>query len=77
MVECYWPGVDERQLRAAVDRTGEMTTWHVSILIPEDEIVLCVVDGASPEEIRAAALQAGLPAERIVTCIHVARPSTP
>jgi hypothetical protein len=77
LVECFWPGVSEgrvaqavRQL-AAVDIGRDADTWVDSILIPDDEIVLCVFEGRSVEAVRASTQRAGLPAERIVTCVQV------
>jgi hypothetical protein len=77
VVECYWPGVDELQLTQAVERLAESpqydegASWTSSILIPVDEIVLCLVEATSTEAVRASARRAGLPAERIVTCVQI------
>jgi hypothetical protein len=75
VVECYWPGVDERRLTDAVERLplDDDASWISSILIPDDEIVLCVVEATSADGVRASARQAGLPAERIVACVHVGK----
>jgi Protein of unknown function (DUF4242) len=74
-VECYWPGVDEPRLCEVIDRLAAKTRadvdWVGSILIPEDEIVLCLATGPSAQAIRATAHIAGLPAERVVTCVRV------
>jgi hypothetical protein len=77
LVECFWPGVSEgrvaravRQL-AATGTGGDAVIWADSILVPDDEIVLCVFEGRSVEAVRASARRAGLPAERIVTCVQV------
>lgn len=78
LVECYWPGVNELQLSDAVERLAEApadqrdgVAWLSSILVPEDEIVLCLATGPSAETVRETAQQAGLPAERVVSCVHV------
>ena len=79
LVECYWPGVSEPQLLHAIARTGSdgetVTDDGVrlvdSVLIPTDEIVLCVFEGSSEGAVRAAALRAGLPAERVVESVRV------
>ena len=73
LVECYWPGVDERKLGSAVDRLrrDDGVVWVSSILIPDDEIVICLATGPSSDSICAAARGAGLPAERVVSCIQV------
>jgi Protein of unknown function (DUF4242) len=78
LVECYWPGVDELRLGEVVERLmvaspgqrGDVG-WVSSVLIPEDEIVLCLATGPSAEAIRATAQRAGLPAERVVPCVQV------
>ncbi len=74
-VECYWPNVDEGRLEAVVEKltTDDQAdiSWLSSILIPGDEIVLCVAIGPSEEAIRATARRAGLPAERVVSCVPV------
>ena len=77
LVECFWPGVSERRVARAVEQLactgapdGEVV-WVDSILVPEDEIVLCVFAGRSADAVRASANRAGLPAERIVTCVQV------
>ena len=85
LVECYWPGVSEPQLADAVARTGNegetVTNDGVrlvdSILIPTDEIVLCVFEGSSAGAVRAATQRAGLPAERIVESVRVSPRSKP
>ena len=79
LVECYWPGVSEPQLLDAIAHTGSegdtVTDDGVrlvdSVLIPTDEIVLCVFEGSSEGAVRAAAQRAGLPAERVVESVRV------
>jgi hypothetical protein len=51
--------------------TDDGASWMNSILIPDDEIVLCLVEAASADAVRATARRAGLPAERIVSCVQV------
>jgi hypothetical protein len=79
LVECYWPGVDAQLLADAVERLAgsqqtrsDTVAWISSILVPEDEIVLCLAGGSSAEAVRTSARRAGLPAERIVECVYVA-----
>ena len=77
LVECFWPGVSEARVARAVRQLavagtgGDAVSWVDSILVPDDEIVLCVFEGRSVEAVRASAGRAGLPAERIVTCVQV------
>lgn len=76
-VECYWPGVSPLDVANAVTHLAssredaDTVSWVDSILVPDDEIVLCVFEGPSAEAVRASAERAGLPAERIVTCVRV------
>ena len=74
LVECYWPGVNESRFDLATERLatewGGSVTWIDSILIPEDEIVLCLVAAGSPEAVRESASRAGMPAERVVSCLR-------
>lgn len=75
LVECFWPGVSEDRVARAVRRLSwqddDAVTWVESILVPDDEIVLCIFEGGSVSAVRASASRAGLPAERIVSCVQV------
>jgi hypothetical protein len=71
-LECYWPGVNAEQIAAALARFGDGPVRPLdTILVPADEIVLCVVEGDSDRQIRDAAYRAGLPSERVVECVHL------
>ena len=82
VVECYWPGVSERQLAAAMERaeaavadlrrSGRPVDLVGSILVPADETVFCLFDG-SEDDVRAASLQAGVPFERVLESLRIAR----
>ena len=73
LVECYWPGVEERAVAAALERTGDEAVRCLdSILVPEDEIVLCLFEGTSPEAVREATRRSGLPSERVTRSIRIA-----
>jgi hypothetical protein len=80
LVECFWPGVSEGRVSraarrlAAVSTGGDAVVWVDSILVPDDEIVLCVFEGRSVEAVRASAVRAGLPAERVVSCVQMPTP---
>lgn len=80
-VECYWPGVDEQELTNVVERLmttprdEESVAWITSILVLEDEIVLCVAQGPSADALRASAQRAGLPVERVVQCLQIVSPA--
>jgi hypothetical protein len=72
-VECYWPGVSESDVTTAVGRlpNDDSVSLVGSILVPADEILLCVFEGPSAEAVRASAHSCGLPAERIVDCVQL------
>jgi Protein of unknown function (DUF4242) len=75
VAECFWPGVDEAALReldaragasaAELAGRGEPVRYLGSILMREDEVVLCLFDGTE-QAVRRAAEQAGVPFERIL-----------
>ncbi|HWQ00487.1 MAG TPA: hypothetical protein VN449_00085 [Gaiellaceae bacterium] len=75
VAECFWPGVDEAAVRALDARAGESAAELVrsghsvrylgSILMHEDEVVLCLFAG-DEGVVRRAAAQAGVPFERIL-----------
>lgn len=78
LIECFWPGVNELQLGEVVEQLQAESTkersgvaWMRFILVPDDEIVLCLATSPSAEAIRTASQRACLPAERIVTCVQV------
>jgi hypothetical protein len=71
-VECFWPGVSRNKVAAALRRLGDDRVRCLdTILVTEDEIVLCVLEAPSEPEIRAAAARAGLPSERVVECVQL------
>jgi hypothetical protein len=75
VVECFWPGINEERLAAALTRietaAGELhdAGTHIalrgSLLLPGDETVFCCFDG-DDASIRAACRRAGIPVERVV-----------
>jgi hypothetical protein len=75
VAECFWPGVDDAAVRALdaragaradeLARGGERVRYLGSILMREDEVLLCLFDGTA-EAVRRAAEQAGVPFERIL-----------
>ena len=76
LVECYWPGVDAGNVAEALARAKNDGDAHCvdSILVPEDEIVLCVFEGPSAEAVREASRRSGFPSERVTRSIHVLPP---
>jgi hypothetical protein len=80
--ECFWPDVDDAAL-ATLDRriervVGDLTSEHGvrygvrylgSILLREDEVVLCHFEGRA-ETVRDVAERAEIPFERLLTIAH-------
>lgn len=75
IAECFWVGVKEDDL-SALDRRvqscvagmtqdGESVRYLGSMLMPEDEVVLCFFEG-SAATVRQAAERAEVPFERIL-----------
>jgi hypothetical protein len=75
LVECYWPGVNEEKLTAAVARVvetvgelreeGRDLRFLQSIFVPADETVFWLF-GGSEADVRAASQQAGVQFERVL-----------
>ena len=75
VAECFWPGVRDSDLHAldaralahtaVLSRAGEDVRYLGSILLREDEVVLCRFEGA-PASVRRAALDAEIPFARIL-----------
>jgi hypothetical protein len=75
VVECYWAGVTEENVRALDARAvgcarrladkGESVRYLGSILMREDEVVLCLFEGDAAV-VRRVAEQAQIPFERVV-----------
>lgn len=75
LAECFWPGVGEAELRALDERAraaaelasaeGRPVRYLGSLLMREDEVVLCLFAG-SQDAVRAVAEEAEVPFERIV-----------
>ena len=69
VAECYWPDVHEDDVRALDQRIAASLTDDVrylgSVLIAEDEVVLCHFEG-SADAIRRVAKRARVPYERLL-----------
>lgn len=79
LVECYWPGVDEAKLSEAVQRAqavvslggaGRRVEFVAAILVPADETVFCLFDGAE-EDVRSVSEEAGVPFERVLASLRI------
>jgi hypothetical protein len=79
LAECFLPGVDEATVRALDERAArgaaEISTaaapvhYRGSLLMREDEVVLCFYQG-SADAVRRAAERAEVPFERILEATH-------
>jgi Protein of unknown function (DUF4242) len=75
VAECFWPGVDEAAVRAVdhriahcaaeLTRNGTPVRYLGSLLMREDEVVLCLFEG-DEHSVRTVAERAGVPFERIL-----------
>jgi hypothetical protein len=81
LVECFWPGIDERKHVSAADRAqaaalqlcqeGRDIEFLGSILVPADETVFCFLRGLEAD-VRSASERAGLPFERVLEAVRIA-----
>ena len=76
IAECLLPGltpaIAERlgeQLRTELARSCSPVSFIGSLLMPEDEVLLCLFAG-SFADVRAVSERAGLPFERILGCLR-------
>lgn len=79
IAECFWPGVTDADVEALdarvataaerLARHGEPVRFLGSILMRDDEVVLCQFEGTG-ESVRHAAEEAQVPFERIVEATH-------
>ena len=84
MAECFWPGVTAqkvtdtgervRQAAAALNPEGCFARYIGSILVPTDEIALCLFEAASPAAASELNRQAAIPSERILEIVHMGSP---
>ena len=69
VAECYWPDVREEEVRTLDQRIAASLSADVrylgSVLIREDEVVLCHFEGTAAA-IRRVAEQARVPYERLL-----------
>lgn len=76
MAECFWPGVtfeqvaaageSARQAARAISSEGLFARYIGSILIPTDEIALCLFEASSLDVASDLNQRAGIPSERIL-----------
>jgi hypothetical protein len=75
MAECLLPGMTAAMAESLGDlvktelaRSRSQVRFLGSLLMPEDEVLLCLFAG-SLTEVRALSERAGLPFERILRCV--------
>jgi hypothetical protein len=79
LAECFWPGVHESDLialdarvnasAAELSAAGDVVRYLGSLLMREDEVVLCRFEGSEPA-VRRVAERAAIPFERILEAGH-------
>ncbi len=84
VVECFWPGVSEADVHALDHRAqaaaaalagdGARVEYLGSILVRDDEVLLCLFEG-SPEAVRLAAARAAITFERILEATDSTHPA--
>ena len=69
VAECYWPDVQDEEVRTLDQRIAASLADDVhylgSVLIREDEVVLCQFEGTA-DAIRRVVERAGVPYERLL-----------
>jgi hypothetical protein len=75
LAECLLPGITPAIANAMGDRicaelarSPSAVSFVGSLLMPEDEVLLCLFAGP-PADVRALSERAGLPFERILSCL--------
>ena len=81
LVERYWPGVSTAEVErvaqrnsavaAELRRRGVDIRYERSILVPEDETVICLFEAESPEAVAEAGRRADIPCDRVVHAVTV------
>lgn len=73
--KCFWPGVTEEELRLAAARIKEggedAVGFRGAVLLPHDELVLCLFDAPSQHGVRRASERAGMPCERVMETVWI------
>lgn len=75
--KCYWPGVDDRELRDVAERAVRVAprnaddgiAFHGSLLFSDDDLVLCLFDGPSRAAVMHASGRIGIPCERLMRAV--------
>jgi hypothetical protein len=81
MAECFWPGVTAKNLADAGERLrnasdairleGGFARYLGSILVPSEEIALCLFEAASIDAAAEVDRRAAIPSERLLEIVHL------
>jgi hypothetical protein len=72
--KCYWPGVDEAELKRAAARAERADSGYLgALLFPEDDLVLCLFQARSSSAVKRASERAGFPCERVMQTVWLKR----
>jgi hypothetical protein len=81
MAECFWPGVTVekvtdvgeriRHAARAIGPAARAGRYIGSILVPGDEIALCLFEAPSKATASQLEQQAGIPSERVLQVVHL------
>jgi hypothetical protein len=81
MAECFWPGVTEEKLADAGERIrlaaratvshGRASRYIGSILVPADEIALCLFEAPSDAVALELNERAAIPSERVLRIVQL------
>jgi hypothetical protein len=81
MAECFWPGVTEQKVKdagargrraaQAVSSEGGSVHYIGSILVPSDEIALCLFEATSLDEASEVSQRGAIPFERILEIVRL------
>ena len=74
--KCYWPGVTDAQLRAALagERGDQITVFRGALALPTDDLVLCLFDAESRAAVKDACERVGWPCERVIESVWISGP---
>jgi hypothetical protein len=73
--KCYWPGITATEFarrgaiglsRASGPLGRDRPAYVGSLLFPQDDLVLCLIEGPTLHDVRSMTSRAGLPSERIM-----------
>jgi hypothetical protein len=70
--KCFWPGATTEDVGLAATRVMTTTTaLRAALFLPREELVLFLIESASPAEVKRVSEQAGLPCERVIETVWI------